>query len=147
MLDKTDLEQIKELLQPIQNTLAEHGNVLAEHGNVIAEHSNELAEQRNELAEQGKALAEQGKVLAEHRKVLVENSNVLAEHGTEIVSVNLTLENKIIPMLNLLLEGQKTIVDNLVPVSRVEDLEEEVKLLKIIVRQISEDVQQLKKAQ
>ena len=57
------------------------------------------------------------------------------------------VESDITPALSLLIEGHKAIIDRLVPVSRVDGLEDEVKLLKIVVRQLSEDVQQLKKAQ
>ncbi|MEA4932293.1 MAG: hypothetical protein VB071_01680 [Lawsonibacter sp.] len=48
---------------------------------------------------------------------------------------------------NLLAEGQQEIRDMLVPRSRVDDLEDEVKFLKTVVRQISEEVQKLKKTQ
>ena len=67
MLDNTDIEQSKELLQPIQKTLESHGAMLKSH-------------------------------------------------------------------------------DKLVPKSRVEELEEDVKLLKIAIRQLDEGVQALKKA-
>lgn len=50
------------------------------------------------------------------------------------------------PKFNLLAEGQKEIREMLVPRSRVDDLEEEVRFLKSVIRQISEDVQKLKKA-
>ena len=47
---------------------------------------------------------------------------------------------------DLLAEGIQDIQEKLVPRSRVDDLEEEVKFLKSVVRQISEEVQALKKA-
>lgn len=50
------------------------------------------------------------------------------------------------PRFNLLAEGQQDILEKLVPRSRVDELEDEVKFLKSIVRQINEDVQRLKKA-
>ena len=64
-----------------------------------------------------------------------------------IISLRLTVENDIKTKLDLILERQQTIIDKLVPVSRIEELENEMKLQKIVVRQLSEDVQQLKKAQ
>jgi len=57
------------------------------------------------------------------------------------------VESDITPKLNLLLEGHQSIMDRLVPVSRVEKLEEEVDFLKIVVRQLSEELKLLKKAQ
>ena len=50
------------------------------------------------------------------------------------------------PRFDLLAEGQQDILERLVPRSRVDDLEDEVKFLKSIVRQMNEDIQQLKKA-
>ena len=47
---------------------------------------------------------------------------------------------------DLLAEGIQDIQEKLVPRSRVDDLEDEVKFLKSVVRQISEDLQKLKKA-
>jgi len=57
------------------------------------------------------------------------------------------VESDITPKLNLILEGHSSIIDKLVPVSRVEELEEKVKFLEIVVRQLSEDMLLLKKAQ
>lgn len=45
-----------------------------------------------------------------------------------------------------LAEGQEIILGKLVPRSRVDDLEDEIKFLKAIVRQMNEDLQKLKKA-
>lgn len=50
------------------------------------------------------------------------------------------------PRFDLLAEGQKDILEKLVPRSRVDDLEEEVKFMKSIIRQMNDDLQKLKKA-
>ena len=50
------------------------------------------------------------------------------------------------PRFDLLAEGLKDIQEKMVPRSRVDDLEDEVKFLKSIVRQSNEDVQNLKRA-
>ena len=47
---------------------------------------------------------------------------------------------------DLLAEGIQDIQEKLVPRSRVDDLEEEVKFLKVLYRQMSEELQKLKKA-
>lgn len=65
----------------------------------------------------------------------------------DIVGINLTLENVIQPQLNALAEGHASILEKLVPRCRVDDLEEEVRFLKVLYRQMSEEVQGLKKAQ
>lgn len=61
--------------------------------------------------------------------------------------VLLLLENQINPQLRLLAEGQQAILDKLVPVSRVEELETEVKFLRAFVVQLAEKVELLQKAQ
>ena len=57
------------------------------------------------------------------------------------------LENTIVPRLDALAEGQKALMETLAPKSRVEALEEEVDLLKTVIRSLSRDVAELKKAQ
>lgn len=47
---------------------------------------------------------------------------------------------------DLLADGIQDIQEKLVPRSRVDDLEEEVKFLKVLYRQMNEELQKLKKA-
>lgn len=63
-----------------------------------------------------------------------------------IREVSVLIENEVTPKFNLLAEGQQTILETLAPKNRVDELEDEVKFLKSIVRQMNEDIQQLKKA-
>jgi len=73
---------------------------------------------------------------------------MLDQQKTETMQeVSTLMESKFMPMFNLLLEGHQAIIDKLIPASRVDELEEEMKLLKIVVRQLSEDVHLLKKTQ
>ena len=64
----------------------------------------------------------------------------------EVVRTNLKIEHEIQPQIDALGETQQLILEQLVPRSRVDDLEEEVKFLKVIVRQMNEDLQKLKAA-
>ena len=57
------------------------------------------------------------------------------------------VESEITPKLNLLAEGQQTLLETLAPKSRVEALEEEVDFLKSIIKLHSEQIAELKKAQ
>lgn len=50
------------------------------------------------------------------------------------------------PKFNLLYENQKIMLEQLAPRSRVDDLEDEVKFLKSVVRQMNDEIQKLKKA-
>ena len=81
-------------------------------------------------------------------EVLQAIGEMLARQKSEMMQeVSVLMESKFIPQFNLLAEGQRTIIDRLVPSSRIEELEDEVKLLKIVVRQLSEDFLAFKNAQ
>lgn len=56
------------------------------------------------------------------------------------------VETDILPKFNLLADGQKTLLEALAPKSRVEALEEEVDLLKAVVRSMSREIEELKQA-
>lgn len=56
------------------------------------------------------------------------------------------IENTVAPKFDLVMEALDGIREQLVPRSRVDDLEEEVKFLKVVVRQMSERMAALEKA-
>lgn len=64
-----------------------------------------------------------------------------------LVKVESRLETEIMPKIDALAEGHTVILERLVPVTRVDELENEVKFLKSIVRQMPDDNQKLKQAQ
>lgn len=78
------------------------------------------------------------RLLADERKAILKET---------MQGVAVLMENKIDPQLRLLAEGQQAILDKLVPVSRVEELETEVKFLRAFVVQLAEKVELLQKAQ
>jgi len=61
--------------------------------------------------------------------------------------VSITQEGVVLPQLKLLAEGHQNLLDTLAPKPRVEALEEEVDTLKTVVRLLTHDVAELKKAQ
>ena len=56
------------------------------------------------------------------------------------------MESYFYPKFNLLYENQQVMMEQLAPRSRVDDLEDEVKFLKSVVRQMNDEIQKLKKA-
>ena len=71
----------------------------------------------------------------------------LAEQKQDLIQcMNVIIESEITPKFNLLADGIKDIQEKLVPRSRVDDLEDEVKFLKLMCRQMAEDTAKLKKA-
>ena len=91
-----------------------------------------LADQKKEIMQDVEALLDSKVAEAEQR--IAKNTVVL-------------MDAEFSKRFDLLAEGQQEILDKLVPRSRVDDLEDEVKFLKSIVRQMNEDLQKLKKAQ
>ena len=67
----------------------------------------------------------------------------------ELVSrqISIVVENQIKPQLRLLAEGTADIQERLIPRARVDELEDEVRFLKLMVRQMAERVSTLEKAQ
>ena len=61
--------------------------------------------------------------------------------------MNVIIESEVNPKFNLLADGQTQIREMLIPRARVDDLEDEVKFLKLMCRQMAEDIAKLKKEQ
>ena len=70
-----------------------------------------------------------------------------AEMQATLTKVAVTQENIVLPRLQALAEGQQNLRDTLAPKNRVEALEEEVALLKEVIRTHSRDIAELKNAQ
>ena len=66
---------------------------------------------------------------------------------SETAAIRLDIENRIDPALELLAEGQKTLLETMAPKSRVDVLEEELAFQKQIIKSLVKDVNDLKKAQ
>ena len=73
--------------------------------------------------------------------------SMLEEINQRLVSVEVAQENILIPQIQALAEGQKTFLETLAPKSKVEALEEEVELLKSIIKMHTNQINDLKKAQ
>ena len=56
------------------------------------------------------------------------------------------IESSVMKKLDLLIEGQQSLLETLAPKSRVEELEEEVAFLRSVVRQHSREIEALKHA-
>lgn len=91
-----------------------------------------------------KLAAQKNEIMGETQALL---DTKLAAQKTEIMGeVQVLMESQFQPQFNLLAEGQQAILEKLVPRSRVDDLEDEVKFLKSMVRRLDEDMQSLKQA-
>ncbi len=152
MLEEKDLQAISQLMdkkfdQQKTEILGETTQMFAQQKTeILGETSQMLAQQKTEI------LGETTQMLAQQKtEILGETSQMLAQQKTEILDetthrMKLLLDTEVRTQFNLLAEGQQSILEKLVPRSRVDDLEDEVKFLKSIVRQMNEDLQDLKKA-
>ncbi len=76
-----------------------------------------------------------------------EMQDSMAEMQATLTKVAVTQENIVLPRLEALYEGQENLRETLAPKGRVEALEDDVALLKEVIRTHSRDIAELKKAQ
>lgn len=65
----------------------------------------------------------------------------------KVENLTIYMENVINKKLELLIEGQHTLLETLAPKNRVDALEEEIVFLKQVIRGMAQDIAELKKAQ
>ena len=127
MLDEKDLQAIAGIMD--NRIAASEERVLSAMDSRIA-----VSEERMFSAMDTKSGASEARILA----------NV-----DELISrrIGIVMENEVMPKFNLLADGIADIQEKLVPRSRVDDLEDDVRFLKSMMRQMAEEIRQLKKAQ
>lgn len=133
-----------ELLQAIGQIVDE--KISASEQRMIAALAQQGKELRAEMAQQTTELrAEMAQQTAELRAEMDQREQRILEEGRNNMLV--LIESEITPKFNLLADGQQELRDMMIPRSRFEDLEEEVRFMKTIIRQMTEDIAKLKKAQ
>ena len=65
----------------------------------------------------------------------------------DVAKINIRIETEVLPKMDALAEGHAAILEQLVPVTRVDELESRVKFLESMLRTLSDELQQMKKAQ
>ena len=87
------------------------------------------------------------KIMESEERMTGRMDQKLAEQKQDLIQcMNVIFESDIMTKYNLLADGIKDIQEKLVPRSRVDDLEDEMKFLKLMCRQMAEDIAKLKKA-
>ena len=92
-------------------------------------------------------LEKHSEMLEKHGEMLDRLDRRMDQLDERQTKTEIILENTLVPRLDALAEGQKALMEALAPKSRVEALEEEVDLLKTVVRSLSRDMAELKIAQ
>lgn len=114
---------------------------------MLGEMRTEQAGMRAELAEMRSGLAEMRSGLAEMKAEQAEMKAEQAEMRDLLQKVAVTQEAVVLPRLDLLAEGHTHLADTLAPKSRVEALEDDVSFMKTVIKALSQEVAELKKAQ
>lgn len=99
------------------------------------------------LEKQGEALAQVNQRLDRMEGTLDQHSESLSNLTTRVTKIELTQENAVLPRIQALAEGQQTLLETLAPKDRVEALENDVALMKTVIRSLAKEVQELKKAE
>jgi predicted nucleic acid-binding Zn-ribbon protein len=93
-------------------------------------------------------------ILEQHTKLFETIQTDMADMKTDIsdlrdrvVKIEVTQENVVLPHLQALAEGQANLLATLAPKNRVEALEDEMAFMKSVIKALSQEVAELKKAQ
>lgn len=114
---------------------------------MLTELSKGQAEMRADIAELKATQVKQGEQLSEQGEQLAQINDRLEELDDRSLRSAVMLENQVLPLLQLLYEGQVTLQQTLAPKERVEVLEDDVITLKTVVKSISNRLAALEKAQ
>ena len=83
----------------------------------------------------------------EMRSDIAELKTTQGQMQTTLTRVAVTQENVVLPQLKLLAEGHETLLNTLARKDRVEALEDDVALLKTVIKAMSQRIAELEKAQ
>ena len=86
-------------------------------------------------------------LLEKHGEMLKRLQEDQSEIRETLTRVAITQENVVLPRLSLLAEGHKTLLETLAPRNRVEALEDDVSFMKTVIKALSQEIAELKKAQ
>lgn len=112
-------EKILEMLEKLNGNVDKHGEML------------EKLNARMETLEGGQVQMQQD----------------ISDLRTIATRVAVTQENVLIPQVRLLAEGHETLLSTLAPKTRTEALEDDVALLKTVIKAMSQRIENLEKAQ
>lgn len=141
MLEKQDLQAIAELMKQ-QKT-----EIIGEMDNKLNSLEERIDGKLNSLEERmdGKLNSLEERMDNKLNSLEERMDGKLLQQKTEIINeVKVLIENEVTPKFNLLAEGQQAILEQLAPKSRLENLEDEVNLLKIVIKQMNEEINALK---
>lgn len=80
--------------------------------------------------------------------IMSETKGLLEQQKQDIMhDIKVLLDTEVTTRFNLLAEGQQVIMDAITPKSEIEELRNEVSVLKLAIRTMNQEIAELKKAQ
>ena len=146
VLERNDLQQLQELMMASEQRLFGRIEASEQRMSEKIEASEQRMSEKIEASEQRLF----GRIEASEQR-LSEKIEASEQRMSEKIDeaenrMKVMMESYFDPKFNLLFENQQIMMEQLAPRSRVDELEDEVKFLKSIVRQMNDEIQQLKKA-
>ena len=150
MLDKQDLQLLQEIILASEQRMTEKIEASEQRMTGKIEASEQRMTGKIEASEQrmtGKIEASEQR-MTEKIKTEIEASEqrMTGKIGEAENHMKVLMESYFDPKFNLLYENQQSLLEQLAPRSRVDALEDEVKFLKSVFRQMNDEIQQMKKA-
>lgn len=106
-----------------------------------------LARHENSFEKINQTLIELIKGQEEMRADIAELKATVDELDQRSIRTQVLLETEIRDNIQLFFDGHKTILETLAPKSRVDALEDDVSFMKTVIKAMSQEIEELKKAQ
>ena len=127
--------------------LEKQGEALAQINQRLDQQGGAISQINQRLDQQGETITQINQRLDRMEGTLDQHSESLSNLTTRVTKIELTQENVVLPRIQALAEGQQTLLETLAPKDRVEALENDVALMKTVIRSLAKEVQELKKAE
>lgn len=121
---------------------------------MLADFGKEQAKLREQVMKQGILVEQINKKLLEQNMKQMDLSVAVKSIGQDVAETRqlakrtaVLLETDYADKLQLLFDGHTTILETLAPKSRVEALEDDVSFMKTVIKALSQEIAELKKAQ
>ena len=144
MLDEKDLREVSALVdEKIDASEKRMSKVIDDRISASEERMSKVIDDRISTSEKRMSKVIDDRISASEKQMskVIDDRISASERRMQVM-----IENAVNPKFDLLMETLSTIQEQLVPRSRVDALEDEVKFLKVAVRQMGERVSQLEKA-
>ena len=157
MLDEKDFEKIQSIIdKSVGDAISDaKEGILAQTADMIDKSKEGMLAQTADMIDKSKEgiLAQTADMIDKSKEGILAQTAAMIEQAKDdmlkqsAANTRVIIESSVMKKLDLLIEGQQSLLETLAPKSRVEELEEEVSFLKSVVGLHSQRLAQLEKAQ